>query len=346
MARLAPPAFARFANDLDADLRAALPLDERLPGLYDMLRYHLGWLDEHLVPTPGPTGKRLRPVLCLLAAEAMGGDYRRALPGASAVEIVHNFSLVHDDIEDNSPERRHRPTVWRLWGVPQGVNAGDVLFALAFECLGRLRDLGHPPDVVLTSLRLLSLTCRRLCEGQYLDISFESRSDVSEEEYYEMVAGKTGALLAYSAQLGALLGSGSLQTAEPLRRFGFELGLAFQIQDDILGIWGDESRTGKPRGDDLRQRKKTLPLIYALTKAKGHFLTALKTIVEGRGLASPQQVADAEEALEAAGAREYAEQRASEHLGKAIDELQTLTAANAAIGELRSLAEYLIGREA
>jgi geranylgeranyl diphosphate synthase, type I len=346
MASLVPPVFARFADDLDADLRATLPPDEHLPGLYGMLRYHLGWANEHLQAFPSPAGKRLRPVVCLLATEAMGGEYRLALPAASSVEIVHNFSLVHDDIEDNSPERRHRPTVWKLWGEPHAINAGDVLFALAFECLGRLARLGHPATVVLEAMNLLSLACRHLCEGQYLDISFECRDEVSEAEYYEMIAGKTASLLACAAQLGALIGSGSVEQSEPLRRFGFQLGLAFQIQDDILGIWGEESQTGKPRGDDLRQRKKTLPVIYGLAVAEGRARGLLASILQGQGTLSPQQLAEAEQTLEEVGARLYAEERASKHLASAILELDALSSTNPAIEELRSLASYLLGRQA
>ena len=341
-----PPAFTRFAADLDADLRASLPDPPYLPGLYGMLRYHLGWVDRAFQPSSAPAGKRLRPVLCLLATEAVGGSYRLALPAASAVELVHSFSLVHDDIEDNSPERRHRPTLWKLWGRPQAINAGDVLFAIAFETVARLSELGHPSSLVLQAANLLSLTCRRLCEGQYMDISFEGRQRVSEQEYYEMIAGKTASLIACSAQLGALVGSGTLDSAEPWRRFGFHLGLAFQIQDDILGIWGEESQTGKPRGDDIRQRKKTLPILYALNSAQEPTSSRLQAILHGAGPIPEKQIAEAEALLLQTGAKRYAEEQAEKHLANALLELGAFDSAKPAVIELRQVAEHLLGRSA
>ncbi|MCX7669979.1 MAG: polyprenyl synthetase family protein, partial [Anaerolineae bacterium] len=173
---------------------------------YAIMHYHMGWLDADLRPVRAPGGKRIRPLLCLLACAAVGGDPRSAVPAAAGLELLHNFSLIHDDIEDASPTRRHRPTAWSLFGMPQACNAGDGMFSLAHIAFYRLRRLGLPSETVLAALEKFDAMCVRLTEGQYLDMSFEARLDVSIEEYFAMIAGKTGALLAVAPELGALLG--------------------------------------------------------------------------------------------------------------------------------------------
>ena len=240
---------------------------------YAMMHYHMGWADESLRPRALAAGKRIRPLLCLLACEAVGGNPVEALPAAAAIEILHNFSLVHDDIEDGDETRRHRPTLWALWGVPQAINVGDGMFALAFAALLRSAETGsargtHSPASgngrALAALDLFSRICIDLTEGQHLDMSFEDREDVTVDEYLLMIAGKTAALIAGSTSLGALFGGAPKQETECLHRFGYNMGMAFQIQDDILGIWGDPEVTGKPAGNDILRRKKSLPLLYSL----------------------------------------------------------------------------------
>ena len=238
---------------------------------YAMMHYHLGWADEALQPCTVSSGKRIRPLLCLMACEAVGGNPVDAIPAAAAVEILHNFSLVHDDIEDGDKTRRHRPTLWTLWGVPQAINVGDGMFALAFRALLR-EGRSKTDDAAATVIfdRTLAATdrfarmCVALTEGQHLDLSFEERTDVTVADYLQMIQGKTAALIAGSSALGALFGGADARQVECLDRFGLNVGLAFQIQDDILGIWGDPAVTGKAAGNDILRRKKTLPLIYAL----------------------------------------------------------------------------------
>ncbi|NTW09288.1 MAG: polyprenyl synthetase family protein [Anaerolineaceae bacterium] len=245
-------------------MRQVSRLDEEhsLP-FKEMLTYHLGWTGDGAGEQA--TGKRIRPLLLLLTAASCGMDWKKALPAAAAVELVHNFSLVHDDIQDNSPERRGRPTVWVKWGSPLAINVGDALFALSTLAL---TDLGHefPHDRVLESIRILQQTCLDLTRGQYLDMSFEDRTDVKVEDYWLMVTGKTASLLSASCHIGAVLGNVDESTEEAYRSFGHFLGLAFQVQDDILGIWGDENVTGKSAASDLIERKKSLPVLAGLSK--------------------------------------------------------------------------------
>ena len=218
---------------------------------YAMMHYHLGWADEALQPLAVSSGKRIRPLLCLMACEAVGGNPADAIPAAAAVEILHNFSLVHDDIEDGDETRRHRPTLWALWGVPQAINVGDGMFALAYKALLRMGRRADGTESfpaahgALEAADLFSEACIRLTEGQHLDLSFEERVDVSSSEYLQMIEGKTAALIAGSTALGALFGGAEQRQEQLLGSFGRNLGLAFQIQDDILGIWGDPARDGK-----------------------------------------------------------------------------------------------------
>jgi len=259
------PILDRYLSPLEQALRDALPTPRPELGLhYGMMRYHLGWVDETFAPVSGSGGKRLRPLLCLLVTEASGGLMERVMPVAVALELVHNFSLVHDDIEDKSVTRRGRPSVWKVWGIPLATNVGDGLFALTHLALGRLADRGVPPLWVLEAIRAFDAACVALTEGQFLDMSFEARADVTLDEYLQMIRGKTAALIRVACQLGALIADAPPETVAHYARFGEHLGMAFQIQDDWLGVWGEEAATGKPVGDDIRERKKNYPVVYAL----------------------------------------------------------------------------------
>jgi len=339
-----PSALERFRTEVEAELRASLSDDAAAPGLYAMLRYHLGWLDAQLRPTTGPSGKLLRPTLCLLAAEAVGADYRRALPAAAALELVHNFSLIHDDIQDRGDERHHRPTVWCLWGEAQGIDAGDAALILAELTFLRTAERGVAPPIVVAGARLLNRACLRLAEGQHLDIGFEGKLDVTAGEYFAMISGKTAAMLGCSLELGALVGSGDAALARRYGEVGEELGLAFQVQDDLLGIWGKVERTGKPVGSDVYQRKMTLPVIHALAHAEPADRAELAAIY-GSGTVSPGEVARAVAILEASGARAHADEVARRHYADAMAGLRGLGAAEAPAAALREIADFLGGRD-
>lgn len=336
--------FDRYVPLVEEEMRRVLQTaDGLLAGHYGMLRYHMGWANERFEPAQVSSGKRIRPVLCLLACQAVRGSLASAVPAAAALELVHNFSLIHDDIEDDSPTRRHRPTVWALWGRPQAINAGDAMFTLARLALARLHEHGLPAARVLEAFRLFDQACLRLTEGQYLDMSFETRLDVTVDEYLAMVDGKTAALLAASLNLGALIGDAAPQAREHLAVFGRSLGLAFQIQDDILGIWGDEVLLGKSAESDILTRKKSLPVIHALQHPQVG--AAMRALYEQPiGVEAMPAVLNL---LAEAGAQAYAAQAAQSAHQRALEALDAsgvLAADNQAGRALLAISEMLAGR--
>jgi len=228
------------------------------------MRYHLGWEDEAGGPIATAGGKLMRAVAVALACESLGGRVEHAVPAAAAVELVHNFSLLHDDVEDRSDRRRGRPTLWALVGTAHAINTGDGMFALARRAMHRLVDAGVEPATAIEAMRELDDACVRLVEGQYLDMAFEERSEVSMAEYLVMTAGKTAAMFAAPFAIGAILAGAPPAAIEAMRAYGQHVGLAFQGIDDVLGIWGDPAVTGKPVGDDLLSRKRTYPVIAAI----------------------------------------------------------------------------------
>lgn len=238
-------------------------LPAQYPELRGMLMYHMGWEGDGAGLEA--QGKRIRPLLVLLSAQAAGGNWRGALPAAVAVELLHNFSLIHDDIQDRSPIRRNRETVWVKWGMPQAINAGDVMFTLSFLSIQGLAATLPAQDVLIAS-RILQETCLRLTEGQYLDISYETKPALPMEAYWPMIGGKTSELLACCCELGALAARADETRRADFHEYGYNLGLAFQVLDDWLGIWGDTALTGKSAESDLVSGKKTLPVLYALSQ--------------------------------------------------------------------------------
>jgi geranylgeranyl diphosphate synthase, type I len=307
---------AALIADTEAEiLRIVSDRDASTAGVYDMVRYHLG-----LDGSGASAGKRMRPLLGLLAYASIAGDYRPALPGAAAVELGHNFSLVHDDIEDGDRERRHRPTVWAVHGVAQAINTGDMLFSLSRMALHRLTDLGFSDAKVLRLMRLYDETCVALCEGQYIDIATSENDDLmSVELYFDMIGRKTAALIAASIEAGALLASDDDEVIARYRGFGWALGLAFQLNDDLLGIWGAEQATGK-EPSDIARRKKTLPVIYAFEHA-GPDDRARLTALYGNGGPTADDVAEIIAILERTGARDYTRNEARRYRDEALAEL-------------------------
>ena len=330
---------------VEAELHKTLDLSlPHLTPFYGMMQYHLGWIDQGFAPTTGGAGKQLRPILCLLTCQAIGGDPDQVLPAAAAIELVHNFSLVHDDIEDNSPLRRGRPTVWKVWGVPQAINAGDGLCVLAHLAMQRLADRGAPHQRVLAAFGIFDQACLALTEGQYLDLSFEARLDVDVEQYLSMIRGKTAALFSAAAQLGALVAGSDSECTACYRRFGQNLGLAFQIVDDVLGIWGDPQVTGKPAADDIRQRKKTLPIVRAFEEELRAGGKGLREIYQ-RAAIDEEAVEATLDILEHLGVRRYAEAMANDYYQQALAELNAVGVENEAQDDLRELAAFLVERK-
>jgi geranylgeranyl diphosphate synthase type I len=333
----------RWLPRIEEEMAAALAgSDEPVAAHYGMMRYHLGWADADLRPARFPSGKRLRPVLCLLTCAEVGGDPVQALPAAAAIELLHNFSLIHDDVEDGDELRRHRPTVWALWGVPQAINVGDGMFALSYAALQRLAERGVKAKVALAAFDYFTCTCLALTEGQYLDISFEQRTHVSVDEYMRMIQGKTAALIGTSIAIGALLGGASTRQQTDLAQFGQAIGLAFQIQDDILGIWGDPAITGKAAGNDILRRKKSLPILHALNDpAVG---AGLHSYFVGAG--DPAQLPAIMALLERAGTRQFAQEQMETQHAIALAALTSALGERAAASPLCALAEGLLHRTA
>ena len=306
-----------------------------LAGLHQMFAYHLGWEGEGAGSEA--RGKRIRPLLLLLTTAAAGGYWEKALPAAAAVELIHNFSLIHDDIEDNSPMRRGRPTVWQKWGVAQAINAGDAMFTLAHLSILRLGE-NIPLDSVLQSAQVLQNTCLRLTQGQYLDISYEARGDLNLDAYWSMVSGKTAALLSTCAELGALIANAGEERRDGYRDFGHSLGLAFQAQDDLLGIWGDSVLTGKSAESDLLSGKKSLPVLYGLSQ-KATFSHRW----EQGGILAKEVPALAEQ-LKAEGAYDYTQTAVEKLTNQALRALKRAHPQGDAGQALYALADKLLAR--
>ncbi len=319
-----------------------------LPGtlpVYEVLAYHLGWRDERLQPASGVSGKRFRPALCLAVALAVCGDAARAVGIAAAIELLHNFTLIHDDIQDRSRVRRHRPTIWALWGDAQAINAGDALFVLsqiaALEA-ARALEPGRGEELV----RRFNETALSIVEGQVLDLSFEQRPDVSVNEYLTMIERKTAALIAFSAWAGALVAGAPAEVAARLERFGRALGLGFQIRDDYLGIWGDPAVTGKPRGDDLRQRKKSFPILLVLERAATDDRAWLLDLWRRRTELSAEEVAAVIALLERYAVRTALQDAVEQFHREALAELEALSLVPEGVTALLGLVAGLPLREA
>ncbi len=315
-----------IADVEDEIFRLVADRDPTTRGMYEMVRYHLG------LDGSGSSGKRMRPLLGLLAYASIAGDYAPALPGAAAVELGHNFSLIHDDIEDGDRERRHRATLWTLHGIPQAINTGDAVFVLSRIALHRLTELGFSDAKVLRLMRLYDETCLALCEGQYLDIrSGEHDAEMTVDLYFDMIGRKTAALISASVEAGALLATDDEAVITRYRQFGWALGLAFQLNDDVLGIWGREQATGK-EPSDLARHKKTLPVIYALEHAVPGDRARLAALYADPD-PSPAGIAEARAILERSGAQEYTRTEARRWRDEAIAQLDAAGVVQPAVRE-------------
>lgn len=333
----------RFRPELEAEMAACFPSAGPAAGLFAALRYHLGWAEADGSPARAGGGKRLRPVLCLVTCEGYGGDYRQALPAAAAIELLHNFTLIHDDIEDRSDERHHRPTVWKVWGEAQAINAGDALFTISQLAALRLAGRGVPADRVLAGVQTINAACLRVCEGQFLDIDFEQQALVDETSYLAMIRGKTAALLGCALEMGALVAGAAPAELAALREAGESLGLAYQVQDDILGIWGDPAVTGKPTADDIRSRKKTLPIVHAQSAARLGHAGRLSQLLAKPRLTEPD-VVEVVGILETAGSLRYAEGLAQGFYNQCLAALERTSLSETSRAELNSLVRSLLGR--
>ena len=338
-----PSFFARYQEPIDAALRAELAT-QRLP-LYETHRYYMGWTDLDGKPSSAVGGKRFRPTLALLAADAAGGGTDRAMPVAVALEYVHNFSLIHDDLEDQDRVRHHRPTVWAVWGEATAIVSGNAMLKIADGAMERLLDAGVSVEVSLEAKRSLTANYLRMMEGQYLDIHFETVGTITVEQYLDMIERKTGALIETAIYLGSLVGRPTgpdHQFSENLRSVGYELGRVFQIRDDILGVWGGKE-TGKPVGADIQRKKKALPAVHALNAAQGAARERITEIFQKPEL-DETDVSDALQVMEDLGTERYCQSLADDRWRRAKGVIQSLTLAGETAKDLNELGEFLLVR--
>jgi len=362
--------FLRHQQAIDATLRQAMSAESDilppqadivLRPFYGQMEYHLGWVDSSFAPTKANPGKLLRPTLLLLAYEAAGawglvGEeiaaseqipayLRRALFAAAAIELTHNCTLIHDDIEDGDTERRHRATVWNLWGIPQATNTGDGLYTLARMTLWRILDEGVDAAIAAQLGALLDRTCLAIFEGQFLDMSFEQRLDISPSMYLNMINRKTAALMACAVEMGGYLGTRDTEIIQGLRSFGWALGTAFQVRDDLLGIW-DTAELGKSPAGDIYKRKKTLPVIHAFAHASEPDAKLLREIYEQETPVTPEQVAHILEIFARTESRTYCQNFLAQQCNQARVALTNVphgesTVAARAFNDMETIVDFL-----
>ena len=290
-------------------------IPEKYAGLTDMMAYHLGW--EGVGSGGKAQGKRIRPLILLLSSMMFDLDWKKALPAAVSMELLHNFSLIHDDIEDKSETRRGRPTLWSKWGIAQAINCGDAMFVLSQQSMLDICSSINM-KVGMQAAKLLNKACLNLTGGQYLDISFELQENISQVEYLTMVEGKTAELIAMASELGAILSQTTVENQQNLRHFGSGLGIGFQCWDDWLGIWGEENQTGKSISSDLINGKKTLPVLFALEKKEKFYNLSKSTTME------ENKIIDFVHCLEDDGAKEFTEKLAMKFTNEATTSLDAI----------------------
>jgi geranylgeranyl diphosphate synthase type I len=311
---------------------------ELSPAMHAVVGYHLGWLDADGNPAAAGGGKSVRAALALLSARAAGGREADGMPGAVAVELVHTFSLLHDDIMDGDGERHHRPAAWAVFGSPRAILAGDAVLALAFRVL-LLCGSAHR----VAALESLADATARLIDGQAADLDLEGRVGATPQECTAMCARKTGALLECAASIGAVLAGAGDHVTAALRAFGAHLGLAFQAVDDLLGIWGDPSATGKPVFGDLVQRKTSLPVAIALASGTDD-ARALAELLRRPDL-DAAELAAAAALVESAGGRAGAAAQAEAELALALAALGSAPIDASARAEMAAIARFVAARD-
>ncbi len=291
-------------------------------------------------------GKRIRPSLTLLTTELLCEDYKKALPAAAAIELIHNFTLIHDDIMDQDEFRRGVPTVHTIWGEPTAIIAGDLLFSKAFELLYDLVSRGVSHDNIVEVSRVLAEATSIIAEGQALDMDFEKRWDIKVEDYLDMIKRKTATLIEASVATGAIIANASRTDLEHLRQYGKSIGMAFQIRDDILGVFGDPAKTGKPVYNDIREGKKTILVIYVLENGSEEDKRILKERLGNKNL-SEDEYREVAEIIEKTGALKYATDTARRYIEEALKSLDSLThiCNEKAKEALVELAHYVVERE-
>ncbi|HEV2878006.1 MAG TPA: polyprenyl synthetase family protein [Candidatus Eremiobacteraceae bacterium] len=336
-----PPILVKHAQAVAESLqRSALPTASFTGG---MIAYHMGWTDREGRPTASLPGKLIRPALCIWSCEACGGSAEEALPAANALEWVHNFTLVHDDIQDGDRERRGRETVWAIWGLAQGINAGDALFARAFATLAKE---GSHPERRLHATRLIADAVLVVVEGQALDLRFEGKPDTTLRAYLRMIRAKTGALIGASLEAGAVMAGAGPEISTRLRHAGIALGTAFQIRDDWLGTWGDPATTGKSSSGDLGRCKLTYPVVAGYAAMRDADRTRLRELFAqaSSGKSSNHPLQEIRTLLEAAGGAELTRAAPARYAAKASAIVQTCQLPHQQVQQFNEVAHYVANR--
>ncbi len=308
-----------FRSALDQELKEVFA--DRQGFLYDLLRYHLGWTDQQGQPTYNVRPLYFPTLLALVSCQALSGDFQAALPAAAGVDLVHNFTLVHGDVQAVRPDAHDRPSIWWVWGPAQAINAGDGLHALGRTTIMRLARKGIPSEQVLHAVESLDRACLALCEGQYMDLEFQERMVVTNAAYLDMISRKTGALAGCSAEAGALAAGTEKPVWAQFREMGTKMGMAWQIRQDIWDLWGG-SGDGMTASNVLN-KKKSLPLIHALENSSLAAKRELGGIYMKRVL-EPDDVSKLIEILNQTGSKEYSEEKASELVSQALEPLMNL----------------------
>ena len=337
-----PSMFDRYGDYVQDALRSNLDLHG--PTVYDLLRYYMGWADEDGAPIAAMTGKAVRPTLCLFGCEAVGGAPNLAIPAAVALEFVHNFSLVHDDIQDEDETRHNRKTLWAIWGKPKALVAGNVLRGVADVALHALEEEGVETKRSLKAVGLLTESYLEMIEGQYLDLSFEGRPDISMDDYLRMISRKTGALLRCSLNLGAAVGTDDQEAISAIRECGRALGYVFQIRDDVLGVWGEEEVTGKPVGADIRRKKNSYPVVYAMESATDEDRDSISSIYLKPEL-DEEDVDLVLRIMEDTGVREHAQTEAARWADSAMQSIAPLELSHLHREQIEEFTHFLLVRD-
>ena len=335
-----PPTLDRYGEALNQELEQVLAQRQGL--LYRMMLYQMGWMDEQGTPLPRPKSRQLRPTLCLLSCEALSGEYRQALPAAAAMELVHTFSIVHEDVQNGSLQGHERPSVWWVWGPGQAINVGDGLHSLGRMALFRLRERGLSLAKVLRAMTVLDEACLRLCEGQHMDLAFQEKLDVSLNAYLKMAEDKTGSLVSCAMELGGIVATEDERVIEAFRCCGSNLGIALHIRKDILGLWGGSQ--GGAFSTEVLNKKKSFPIVQLLEQGDLKTKRRLGTIYFKRVL-EPSDLEEILALLEEKGARESAQAAAQSYYEKAIKALEGVELSSWGLQQITELGQYIVAQQ-
>lgn len=335
--------FSKYHAQVSSMMQHQFPNNETK--INTMLKYFLGWTDSTGQLTNKPiSGKALRPILCVLACDAAGGNVEQVMPAAIPLELIHNFSLIHDDIQDKDELRHNRPTIWALWGNPKALIAGNNLRIIADITMNKLMETGVPTNKCLRVNSILTQACLEMIEGQYLDIKYEGETSLTKQLYLEMISKKTGALITAAINIGVILATENQNKLKAFNDFGKYLGAVFQITDDILGIWGKESKTGKPVGADIIRKKNSLPIILTNSNTTNKNQKIIENIYSKHTI-SNQDLNEILNIMEQSKTKERCLDLATTYCQKALSSIKNVSISEESRKDIESIALFLTQRQ-